>query len=302
MATSSFEMGFIWPPVTVLVKLSADGSVKLNSGTSDMGTGTKTWYAQVVAEELGIKPETIEMEYGDTGTTNFSQVSAGSRTTPTDSPAVREACIDLKQKLIEIAAKDLKVDPATLEVAPGEVVSTADRSKKVKFTDLSELKNYQALVGMGRSGGNPPNKRVKPFCAHFCEVEVNMKVKVLRYVATQDSGRVMNKLTLSNQLVGGSVQGISHVLSEARVMDGAHMGRILNKNMLDYKVATIMDVPTDWTTLFVEPIDPDLSSSAAKGGGEPPRIPPNAAVANAIYNATGIRFTTLPINPLQLKA
>ena len=305
MATGSFEMGFIWPPVTVLVELSGDGTVKVNSGTVDLGTGTKTWYAQIVAEELGIKPEYVDLEIGDTAATTFSQVSAGSRTTPTDSPAVREACIDLKQKLIEAAAKDLKVDPSELEVAPGEVYSTVVDSKRVKFTDLSELKNYQVLVGMGRSGANPPNKRVKPFCVHFCEVEVNtktMEVKVLRYVATQDSGRVMNKLTLGNQMVGGSVQGISHVLSEARVMDRAHMGRILNKNMHDYKVATIKDVPTDWTTLFIEPIDPDLSSSAAKGGGEPPRVPPNAAVANAIYNATGIRFTTSPINPLQLKA
>jgi len=136
-------------------------------------------------------------------------------------------------------------------------------------------------------------------------VEVDMKtmeVKVVRYVAAQDSGRVMNKLTLANQMTGSVVQGISHVLSEARVMDRAHMGRILNKNMLDHKIATIKDAPTDWTTLFIEPIDPDLSSTAAKGGGEPPRIPPNAAVANAIYNATGIRFTTSPINPLQLKA
>lgn len=301
MAAGSFEMAFIWPPTTPILKLSRDGSVKLSIGEADMGTGTKTALSMVIAEELGIKPEFIHIEHADTGTTQVCQVSAGSRTIPTATPAVREAAIKIKQQLLDMAAKDLKVDPSTLAVEGGQIVSTG--GKKVKISDVSGLKDRMVIVGVAHAGANPPGKRVKPFSAHFCEVEVNMKtmeVKVLRYLAAHDSGRVICKVGYEAQLAGGVTQGIGLGLSEARVFD-RQTGKLLTTNMHDYKVPTIKDIPTDMAYLVIDKND-TFSSTGAKGVGEPPKVPPAAAVANAVYHATGIRFTKSPINPLQLGA
>jgi CO/xanthine dehydrogenase Mo-binding subunit len=303
MAAGAFEMGFIWPPTTPILKLSRDGTVNLNIGETDLGTGTKTALSMVIAEELGVKPEFIHIEHADTGATQVCQVSAGSRTIPTSTPAVREAAIKIKQQLLDMAAKDLKVDPSDLVVEGGQVVSTKDRGKKVKITDISGLKDRMVIVGVAHAGANPPGKRVKPFCAHFCEVEVDVKtmeIKILRYVAAHDSGRVISRVGYDAQVFGGAVQGIGHVMTEARVLD-RQTGKLLGNNMHDYKVPTIKDVPTDMTCIPIDKND-TFSSTGAKGLGEPPKVPPPAALANAVYHATGIRFTRAPINVMQLKA
>ena len=141
------------------------------------------------------------------------------------------------------------------------------------------------------------------FAAHFCEVEVNMKtmeVKILRYVATQDSGRVIFHSGLEGQVFGGVVQGIGQVISETRVHD-RQTGKLLTKNMHDYMVPTIKDVPMDLTYIPID-LNDTWSNTGAKGGGEPPKVPPAATVANAVYNATGIRFTKTFINPIKLTA
>lgn len=302
MAAGSFEMAFIWGPTTVILKLRADGTVNLNVGSVDLGTGTKTALAMVVAEELGIKAEFIDIEHADTATTGISQVSAGSRTIPTDTPAVREAAIKIKQQLLDMAAKDLKVDPSDLVVQGGQIVSTG--GKKVKITDVSGLKGQQVIVSVAHAHANPPGKRVKPFCAHFCEVEVNMKtmeVKILRYLAAHDSGRVIYRVGYDAQVFGGTIQGIGHGMSECRVLD-RQTGKLLGNNMHDYKVPTIKDVPTTDMTCLPVDLNDTFSTTGAKGLGEPPKVPPAAAVANAVYHATGIRFTKSPINPLQLGA
>jgi xanthine dehydrogenase YagR molybdenum-binding subunit len=304
LSSGSFEMGFIWPPATPIVTLRADGTVHLSTGNTDIGTGNKTVQAMVIAEELGIKPEYIQFEWGDTGATQPSQVSAGSRSTPTDSPALREACIKVKQQLLDMAAKDLEVDASELTMVGGAVVSTKDPNKKVKIADVAGLKGQQAIVGVGHAGANPPGKRVKPFCAHFCEVEVNMKtmeVKVIRYLAVHDSGRIMSGYTATNQVHGGVVQGIGLALTEWRIFDKEHRGKSLTRNLHDYKIPTILDAPVDIPVKFVD-LGDTFSSTGAKGLGEPPKVPPAAAVANAVYHATGIRFTRSAINPLQLKA
>ncbi len=123
------------PPSTVIVKLFSDGSANLNMGASDIGTGTKTVMAMVVAEELGVKPEAIQIENADTGTTQYATPSGGSKTVPTEAPAVRAAALSVKQQLLEMAAQDLKVDAAALELIGDEIVSTQDPSKKIKIIE-----------------------------------------------------------------------------------------------------------------------------------------------------------------------
>jgi len=291
------------PPSTVIVKLFADGSVNLNMGASDLGTGTKTVMAMVVAEELGIKPEAIQIENADTGTTQYATPSGGSKTVPTEAPAVRNAAVQVKQKLMEMAAEALKTDLSELAYQGREIVSRQDASKRIAVKDLDALKRQGVVVGVGYRGPNPKNKVVNPFAAQFCEVEVNTKtgeLKILRFVAAHDSGRVMNRLTYDNQVFGGITMGIGLATTEARILDAGQTGKMVNRNWHDYKLPTALDVPADMTSLPIELADIEANNTGAKGLGEPVTIPTAAAVANAVRHATGLRITQTPINPLQL--
>ena len=291
------------PPSTVIVKLFADGSVNLNMGASDLGTGTKTVMAMVVAEELGIKPEAIQIENADTGTTQYATPSGGSKTVPTETPAVRNAAVQVKQRLMEMAAEALKTDLSELTYQGREIVSRQDASKRIAVKDLDALKRQGVVVGVGYRGPNPKNKVVNPFAAQFCEVEVNTKtgeLKILRFVAAHDSGRVMNRLTYDNQVFGGITMGIGLATTESRILDAGQTGKMVNRNWHDYKLPTALDVPADMTSLPIELADTEANNTGAKGLGEPVTIPTAAAVANAVRHATGLRITQTPINPLQL--
>jgi CO/xanthine dehydrogenase Mo-binding subunit len=303
MAAGLWIAGGGRPPSTIILKLFADGSVNLNMGASDLGTGTKTVMALVVAEELGVKPEIIEIEHADTGTTQYATPSGGSKTVPTEAPAVRAAAISLKQQLLEIAARDLAVDPATLYFKAGSIVSRNDLSKQISFMELSGLKQQGVVVGIGYRGPNPENKVTNPFAAQFCEVEVNTgtgEVRLVRFLGAHDSGRVMSRLTYDNQVFGGITMGIGLAMTEARILDKNQTGKMVNRNWHDYKLPTALDVPEEIVSLPIEPDDTEANTTGAKGLGEPVTIPTAAAVANAVYHATGVRITRTPINPVQL--
>jgi xanthine dehydrogenase YagR molybdenum-binding subunit len=146
---------------------------------------------------------------------------------------------------------------------------------------------------------------VNPFGAQFCEVEVNIQtgeVKVLRFLTAQESGRVMNRLTYDNQVVGGITWGVGLALTEARILDAQQTGKMVNRNWHDYKIPTALDVPAEVISLPIEPEDTEANTTGAKGLGEPVTIPTAAAIANAVCNAIGIRVTKTPINPLTLCA
>ena len=303
MASGLWFAGGGGPPSTVVVKFFSDGSANLNMGASDIGTGTKTVMAMVVSEELGVPTKKIQIEHADTGTTQYATPSGGSKTIPTESPTVRAACMDVKEQLFKMAAKDLKTDSSDLMLEKNEVISKSEPSKKMKIADISDFKKRGLILGVGYRGPNPENKVVNPFAAQFCEVEVNTKTgeaKVLRFLAAQESGRVMNRLTFDNQVIGGITMGIGFGMTEIRVLDGDQTGKMVNKNWHDYKLPTALDVPPEITSVPVELADPIANSTGAKGLGEPVTIPTGPAIANAIYDATGVRVTRTPINPLQL--
>jgi len=303
MASCLWFAGGGGPPSTVIIKLFSDGSVNLNMGASDIGTGTKTVMAMVVSEELGVPIEKIQIENADTGTTQYATPSGGSKTVPTEAPAVRDAAINAKRQLLELASKDLKVDAAELALEDGEVVSKGDPSKRIRIAEVSDLKRRGVLLGIGYRGPNPEGKVVNPFAAQFCEVEVNTKtgeIKILRFLSANDSGRVMNRLTFDNQVFGGIMMGIGLAMTEVRILDGNQTGKMVNRNWHDYKIPTALDVPTEVESLPIELEDPEANTTGAKGLGEPVTIPTAAAVANAVYHATGIRVTASPINPITL--
>jgi xanthine dehydrogenase YagR molybdenum-binding subunit len=291
------------PPSTVIVKLFSDGSVNLNMGASDIGTGTKTVMAMVVAEELGIKPEMIQIENADTGTTQYATPSGGSKTVPTEAPTVRSAAIQVKRQLLEMAAADLNENVENLRFAGETIVSTIDESQKISVTDLKKLNSFGVVVGVGHRGPNPEKKSVNPFAAQFCEVEVNTytgEIKLLRFLGSNESGRVMDRLTYDNQVFGGITMGIGLGMTEFRQFDVGQTGKLVNKNWHDYKLPTALDVPIKMSSLPIDLPDPEANNTGAKGLGEPVTIPTAAAIANAVYHATGVRITQSPLNPLKV--
>ncbi len=292
------------PPSTVIVKLFPDGSANLNMGASDIGTGTKTVMAMVVAEELAVPLERIQIENADTGTTEYATASGGSKTVPTESPTVRAAAVAVKRQLFDIAAEELKVPATELRIEGDEVASRSDPKARKKIAELEGLRRRGVLVGVGVRGPNPEGKVVNPFAAQFCEVEVDTRtgeVRVVRFLSCNDSGRVMNRLTYENQVIGGVTMGIGLALTEQRVFD-RQTGKVLSANWHDYKIPTVMDVPPEITSLPLDLPDPAANTTGAKGLGEPVTIPTAAAVANAVYDAVGVRVAESPISPMRLAA
>jgi CO/xanthine dehydrogenase Mo-binding subunit len=255
MASGLWFAGGGRPPSTIVVKLFSDGSANLNMGASDIGTGTKTIMAMIVAEELGIPVQRIQIEHADTGTTQFATPSGGSKTVPTESPAVRAAALEVKKQLLELAGKELKADPADLTLGDGEVVSKKNPSQRIKISGIQSFKRRGVILGVGYRGPNPEGKTVNPFAAQFCEVEVNTQtgeVKLLRFVGAHDSGRVMNRLTFDNQVFGGIMWGVGLAMTEKRILDQKQTGKMVNRNWYDYKLPSALDVPAEMVST---PID-----------------------------------------------
>jgi xanthine dehydrogenase YagR molybdenum-binding subunit len=290
------------PPSTVIVKLYSDGSVNLNMGASDIGCGTKTWAAMIVAEELGVAVDQIQIEHADTATTQYATSSGGSKTVPSDSPAVRAAAYAVKKQLMEMAAEQLEVDEADLDLRDLKITSRSDAEKTVDVIGLEKLDRQGLVMGTGYREPNPEDKITFPFAAQFCEVEVDTRtgeVRILRFLGAHDSGRILNRLTFDNQVYGGIVMGLGFAMTEDRVLD-RHTGKMANANFHDYKVPTMMDISVEHACLPMDVPDDEFNTTGTKGVGEPATIPTAAAVANAVADAIGIRVTDTPLNPTQL--
>jgi len=303
MAAALWSVGGGSPPSTVIVKLFSDGSANLNMGASDLGTGTKTVMAMVLAEELGIKPEVVQIEHADTETTQYATPSGGSKTVPTEAPAVRAAAIEVKRQLLKMAAEHFKTEPASVSLEDGFLIPAADPTQKVHIADFAPLKERGLIVGIGYRGPNPAGTVTNPFCAQFCEVEVDThtgEVRIVRFLSANDSGRVMNRLTYENQVIGGVTMGIGLAMTEERILDKGQTGKIVNRNWHDYKLPTALDVPAEMVSLPIDTADDVANITGAKGLGEPVTIPTAPAIANAIYHATGIRVTETPMSPVRL--
>jgi xanthine dehydrogenase YagR molybdenum-binding subunit len=288
----------------VIAKLFSDGSLSLNFGAADIGTGTKTVMAMVASEELGIGLDHIRVEHADTGTSPYGVASGGSQTVHVNTPAAREAALALKRQVVTMAAAQLGVPEDDLALAGGEVASTKDPAKRVRISELKQLQQQQVIVGVGTRHPHPSGKIALPFAAQFAEVEVNRatgEFRVVRLLAAHDSGRIMNRLTFQNQVFGGMTMGIGFGMTEERVMD-PQTGQVLTANLHDYKLPTAVDVPADMTCMPIDPRDTECNTTGTKGVGEPATIPTAAAIANAIFDAVGVRMTTAPITPARLVA
>ncbi|MCP5045888.1 MAG: xanthine dehydrogenase family protein molybdopterin-binding subunit [bacterium] len=286
------------PPAYATLKLNRDGSTQVMAGTQDIGTGTYTFIAQIIAEVLETPIEKVSVVIGDTAVTPYCPLSGGSMTAPSVSPAIHDAAVQMKAKVISGAAAVMELKEDDLSYADGVVTSKSDPSKKMPLSRLFRQMRESVLVTTGARNANPKGYITNTFGAQFADVEVDTftgKVVVKRIVAAHDVGRVLNPKLLENQIYGGVTQGLGFALVEERIID-RNTGRMVNPNFHEYKIPTIRDIP-DIEMIIVSEADTKISAVGAKGVGEPAIIPTAAAVANAVYNAIGVRIKSLPITP-----
>ncbi|MBN1567216.1 MAG: xanthine dehydrogenase family protein molybdopterin-binding subunit [Acidobacteria bacterium] len=298
MAAGLWMMGSGGPPYTAEVRMFADGGVTIKTGAMDLGTGTKTAACMVAAEELGVPLENIRIINADTAITPYASSSGGSMTLASLVPAVRQGAWIVKRQITDWAAESLGVTADDLEFNKDAFASRSNPAKRRTLEQIFRAKNVMDVIGIGNREPNPANKVVMPFSAQFAEVEVNTKtgeVRVIRMVGADESGRVVNLKTYENQVYGGMLQGLGYGLIEKRVMD-RQTGKMCNANLHDYKVPTALDVPVDHEVVTVDLKDNECNNVGCKGLGEPCHVPTAAALANAVYNAIGVRPVNSPID------
>jgi len=286
--------------------LRADGTALVQCATHDLGTGAYTAFTQISADALGIEVEKVKFELGNSSLP-YGPVAGGSNSTATVGTAIFEAAKDLHARLAELAVKDpdsplRKADPAEITAGDGGTLQLVNNSNlRDSFTDILRRAGKESIEGQGSynpatSKPSPPPFAFQSFGVHFCEVTVDpaiMKVRVSRMVSVMNCGRVINEKTARNQIMGGVVMGIGMALQEETVSDSTN-GMTVTRHLADYHVPVNADIP-DLEVYFVGEPDLNFNPIGARGLGEIGITGTAAAVANAVYHATGKRVRDLPI-------
>jgi xanthine dehydrogenase YagR molybdenum-binding subunit len=293
------------------VRIMRDGSVEILSGVQDIGTGIGTVLAQVVAEVLGLRVDRITVRIGDT---EFpaSPPSYGSRTTASITPAARTAASRVLQLLFREVALALNAAPEDLIARDGRILVRDDPSRSMGFTEAaSRLRTDRISAVAARSDDYGGFRRRMEDAAiaqqdlggvQFAAVAVDTEtgiVRVERVVAVQDCGRPMNPLLIESQVQGGVLMGMSYALFEERILD-QHTGGMVNPNLEQYKLAGSRETPA--IDVVVLENYQGRSATDAYGIAEPASIATAPAIANAIYNAIGVRLRSLPLTPSAILA
>ena len=288
-----------WPggrqPASAICRLEADGRVTVVTGVVDM-SGTMTGFATIAAEGLGIAAGDVSVVAADTASAPRSPVSGGSVITYSTGRAVQRATDALREKILAYAALLIEIDVRDLELVDGMVQPKGTPERGLSLAHIGRsldgfTSDFEPLEG---HGGTVPPVLAPLTSAHLVHVRVDREtgaVRVLRYVIAQDVGRALNPAIIEGQLHGGATQGIGWALHEAMVHDDT--GQLLTGSFLDYPMQTAKDVPV-FETIIVEVPAPD-GPYGAKGIGEGPVCGAAAAIANAMADATGVRFRTLPM-------
>lgn len=267
-----------------------DGGIEIRCGTQDLGTATRTIVAAVVAEELGVPIESVKVLIGDTNYP-YSGASGGSTTAPSVAPAIKNATEKGKDKLLDLAAANLGVVKTDLVMANGKVSAKSGPAKSLNWKQLCALLGTAPLEVQGEWVEGLSSAGVAG--CQFAEVEVDTEtglVKVLRVLAVQDCGLVLNRLTAESQVNGAVIQGLSYALLEDRAIDPV-TGIPLNATFENYKVLGALEMPKIDVIIYDEP------ARGVIGIGEPPTVPTAATIANAVYHAIGKRVREIPMTP-----
>ncbi len=279
---------------SVVAAVNPDGTVNLIEGSTDIG-GTRASLAMQLAETLGIGYEAVRPSVADTDSIGHNDVTGGSRVTFATGMAVFEAGMDIRRQMTARAAKLWGCSEDDVVYEEGGLRCKTDSTRELTFAEMAKqsartggpIVGKASLVARGVGGA---------FATHIVDVEVDPdtgKVQILRYTAAQDVGTAIHRAYVEGQIQGGVAQGIGWALNEEYFYDDN--GRMLNSSYLDYRMPTTLDVP-NIDTLIVEVPNPG-HPYGVRGVGEVPIVPPLAAVANAIADATGHRFTDLPMSP-----
>jgi xanthine dehydrogenase YagR molybdenum-binding subunit len=286
----------------VLARFNADGTADVQSGTSDMGPGTYTSMTQVAADALGMPMGRVRFALGDS---RFPEAPShsGSRTMASVGSAVLTVANTLRDRFVRTAVVDPGsplngVRPEDVSVRDGRMFSTADPSRGESYQDLLRRRGLPNLAAEQTWSPDDADKRysMSAYGAIFVEVAVDQllgTVRVRRIYACYDAGRIINPKLAHSQAIGGMVGGIGMALLEGTQLDYRD-GRIVNANMSDYLVPVNADVPT-LDAAFVTAEDTIADPLGVKGLGELVIVGVPAAIANAVFNATGKRVTDLPI-------
>jgi xanthine dehydrogenase YagR molybdenum-binding subunit len=284
------------------VELGGDGTAIVRCGTQEIGTGTYAVMTQIAAETLGFAPESVRFELGDTDFPR-APITAGSMSVASVGPAVQAACAMVREKVIATAIADpdsplhgLRAEDVAIE--HGRLVSSADALRR---ESVAYLRSRHPAEHFKADSDVKPGKEAKDYSMHafgavFAEVHVDAElgeVRVERVVGAYGCGRVINVQTARNQIIGGITWGIGMALHEHGIVD-ARNGRIVNANLSAYHVPVNADVP-QIEVIFVDEHDPHVNPLGAKGIGEIGITGVAAAIANAVYHATGRRIRDLPI-------
>jgi CO/xanthine dehydrogenase Mo-binding subunit len=286
------------------VRLLVDGSVVVHAGTSDMGQGARTIFAQIAADELGAPLEWVTVVSGDTAVVPYDQQTSASRSSVFMGNAVLRACRDIQAKVRSIAARVDGVDESAVTVERGEV-RIGDRAlpiREVVQRGLGRLGGEIIGVGEMRKDAEPDHPlggtaAFYEFNATAVEVEVDREtgdITIHKYVTVSDVGKALNPLQVRGQDEGAAVMGLGHTLMEHYIWDDA--GRIRNLGAIDYRIPTSMDLPLEMASDIVENAD-GPGPYGAKGMSEGALLPVAAAVAAAVADSTGAVIHDLPLSP-----
>jgi len=287
--------------------LQVDGQVIVQRATSDIGPGTGTAMTQIAAETLDISPTNIRFDLGES-TLPDAPGQTGSTTVSSVGSAVKVACEALKQKLLQLAVTTpnsalYNGKPADLSVADGRIFKTQNPAIRVTYSEILKQNNLPQLevTEESKPGAEWQQYSMSAFGAHFVEVHVNPitgEVRVKRVVTCAGVGKVINPKTARSQSIGGVVGGIGMALTEESVMDH-RFGRYVTADFANYHVPVHADVP-QIDVFFIDEHDPHVNPVGAKGLGEIAIVGVSAAIANAVFHATGKRIRDLPITPDKL--
>jgi xanthine dehydrogenase YagR molybdenum-binding subunit len=303
-------VSFFWfqPPCQARVSVRRDGTAFVRSAATDIGTGTYTVMTQLSAELLGLWLDQVEVRLGDTNLP-MAPMEGGSGLTAALGSAIHSACRGVIQAFLDTVADDprsplrgCRLDEVT--VADGRIQHSHEPERGEAYSDILARHGLDELAADGDSAPPKPEEAgmapAGAFAARFVEIRVDPDlglVRVARMVSAIDAGRILNEKTATSQIIGGTVGGIGMALLEETVTDPA-TGRIANANLGDYLVPVNADVP-DMEVFFVG--EPDrFNPIGVKGVGEVGLVGIAAAIANAVYHATGRRIRSLPITADQL--
>jgi len=304
VATGTF--GAFRSAATVKATYKADGSLLLQSAIADIGPGTATAMTAIAAENLGIPPEKIVFQLGNS-TFPKAPMQGGSNSLATVGSATVAVCTNLKVELAKLAAQQKSgwnnAVPDHVKISGADLVNNDETSAKVSIASLFNQSGQSEMVISGSAAqGDEKNKySFYSYSVHFIEAHVHELTGVVRIknaVSVVDCGTVVSPKTARSQLMGGIVGGIGMALMEEAVIDD-RTGRTVNASFGDYHVPVNADIP-QMEMLFVNERDEHLNPMGSKGLGEVVIIGVAPAVANAVYNATGIRVRHLPITPDKL--